>query len=69
MNLTQYVNDYKLELIKNRIIAGRKSIKGISEEFNFSDASYFTRYFKNHTGMTPSKFKKNNLPRNKEEGD
>lgn len=69
MNLTQYVNKYKVELIKKRLTANRKSIKEISFEFNFTDASHLSKFFKNCTKMSPSDYKKNNHPQNNKEGD
>ncbi|MDN3594348.1 helix-turn-helix domain-containing protein [Zunongwangia endophytica] len=68
MNLSQYANRYKIELIKKRLIANRKSIKEISLEFNFADASHFSKFFKNCTKMSPSQYKKNH-PQNNKEGD
>lgn len=64
MNLSRYVNNYKIQLIKKRLIANRQSIKEISGEFNFADASHFSKFFKNCTGMSPSEYKRNNHPQN-----
>ena len=35
-----------------------KSIQELSDEYNFPSQSYFTRYYKRMTGMTPSEFRK-----------
>ncbi|WP_347239665.1 helix-turn-helix domain-containing protein [Providencia rettgeri] len=37
---------------------GNLSIKQIADELNFEDTSYLCRYFKRHTGMTLTGFKK-----------
>lgn len=68
MNLSQYANSYRIELIKKRLIANRKSIKEISLEFNFADASHLSKFFKNYTKISPSQFKKNH-PQNNKKGD
>ena len=35
-----------------------KSIQEIADEYNFPSQSYFSRYFKRLTGVTPSDFRK-----------
>ena len=35
-----------------------KSIQELSDEFNFPSQSYFTRYYKRMTGLTPSEYRK-----------
>ena len=35
-----------------------KSIKELSDKYNFPSQSYFTRYYKRMTGLTPSEFRK-----------
>lgn len=36
-----------------------KSMKEIAAELNFDDENYFSRYFKKHTGITPTAFREN----------
>lgn len=36
-----------------------KSMKEIAAELNFVDENYFSRYFKKHTGITPTAFREN----------
>ena len=56
------------ELIRNRIILEAKrllvnldlSISEIAYRLNFSDNSYFTKFFKKHVGITPDEFRKKN---------
>lgn len=40
-------------------MAEEKSAKEIAADYRFSDFSFFCRYFKQHTGMTPQQFRKN----------
>ncbi|HEC8322731.1 MULTISPECIES: helix-turn-helix domain-containing protein [Providencia] len=44
--------------IKALLEVGNLSIKQIADELNFEDTSYLCRYFKRHTGMTLTGFKK-----------
>ncbi|MEX6231818.1 helix-turn-helix domain-containing protein [Providencia hangzhouensis] len=44
--------------IKALLEIGNLSIKQIADELNFEDTSYLCRYFKRHTGMTLTGFKK-----------
>jgi AraC-like DNA-binding protein len=54
-------------LIHDRVILESKklihlsymNIKEIAAELNFDDENYFSRYFKKHTGITPTAFREN----------
>jgi AraC-like DNA-binding protein len=57
------------EVIRERVILEAKralvnlelSITQIAGKLNFSDNSYFTKFFKKYTGLTPEEFRHNNL--------
>ena len=57
------------ELIRDRILLECKrllvnagmNITEIAYEFNFTDNSYFTKFFKKYTGITPEEFRKTSL--------
>ena len=57
------------EVIRNRVILEAKrllinrnmSVAEIANELNFSDNSYFTKFFKKYTASTPEEFRKNIL--------
>jgi AraC family transcriptional regulator, transcriptional activator of pobA len=57
------------ELIRNRVLLEAKrllinrsmSVAEIASELNFSDNSYFTKFFKKYTAVTPEEFRKNTL--------
>jgi AraC family transcriptional activator of pobA len=57
------------EVIRNRVLLEAKrllinrsiSVAEIAGELNFSDNSYFTKFFKKYTGQTPEDFRKNIL--------
>ena len=42
---------------KRRLMYTQESIERISEGLGFQDPSYFSRFFRRHTGMTPSLFR------------
>lgn len=54
------INEYVVLQLKVSLNARNKSAKELAWEYNFSDLSFFCRYFKQHTGMTPLQFMKNN---------
>ncbi len=54
------------EVIRNRIVLEAKrllvnpglTISEVADQLNFGDYSYFTKYFKKQTGLTPEEFRK-----------
>src|SRR5690606_29164810 len=42
---------------KKLIHLTRKNMKEIAAELNFDDEFYFSKYFKKHTGVSPTKFR------------
>jgi len=61
------------EVIRNRILLEAKrllinldlTIAEIAYRLNFNDNSYFTKFFKKYTGLTPEEFRKNTLNNSK----
>ncbi|HLW41086.1 MAG TPA: helix-turn-helix transcriptional regulator [Flavobacterium sp.] len=47
--------------IKQELRYSRQSISEIAFKYGFSDVSNFTKYFKKHTGITPTEFRKDPL--------
>ncbi|HMJ47745.1 MAG TPA: helix-turn-helix transcriptional regulator [Ferruginibacter sp.] len=47
---------------KRLLINSRVTILEISNKLNFIDNSYFSKFFKKHTGLTPEKFRSDILP-------
>lgn len=58
INLRDYINSYKLNLIVNRLKYSSFSIKEICNELGFSDLSHFNKFFKTHSGQNPSQYRK-----------
>lgn len=53
------IDQYVTMQIKLQLCTADKSVKQLAWDFNFSDESFFCRYFKLHTGYTPQQFRKN----------
>jgi len=61
VNFYDFVNSYRIEKAKGMLCSSEfehLSILGIAFECGFKSKSSFNRYFKKHTGVSPSKFKK-----------
>ncbi len=55
--LRQYIISYRLKMAKALLAATGKSIGEIAEECGFSDASYFTKTFRQTFGETPKDYR------------
>jgi len=63
------------ELIRKRVILESKrllvnlnlSVSEIADQLNFSDNSYFSKFFKKYTGVSPEEFRKNIFKKEKNE--
>ena len=53
----EYITHIRIEKAKNLMETTSHSIADISEMTGFSAQSYFSTAFKNHTGLTPTKYK------------
>lgn len=53
----ELINENAIEHIKHRLKRSDKSIKEIAEEFNFPNQSFFGKFVKNHTGMSPARYR------------
>jgi AraC-like DNA-binding protein len=56
--ITQLVHARLVLEAKRKLTVGESTIKEIAYELNFEGHSYFTRFFKKQTGLTPEDFKK-----------
>ena len=51
------VHFYTLKAIENRLRFTDMTMQQISNDLNFPNASFFGKYFKEHTGMTPMEYR------------
>ena len=47
------IDHYVILKLKQDLSGSGKSLKQLAWDYNFCDASFFTRYFRLHTGLTP----------------
>lgn len=57
----QYIIDVRIQKTKQLLAEGALSAAAISEKCGFSNPYHFCRLFKQHTGITPSEYRKANL--------
>jgi AraC-like DNA-binding protein len=57
----QFIIDRRIEKAKQLLSEGRLSISIISERCGFSNPYHFCRLFKEHTGATPTEYRKEHL--------
>lgn len=53
----EWINDLIMLDAKNMLRHSKLSIKEISSRLNFQSQSFFFRFFKEHTGLTPSQYR------------
>lgn len=63
LSLRQYVHEYRMKLIENRIRTGY-SAKRIAAEFGFNDESHLSHYFKKRSSFTLSEYRHQQNHRN-----
>ena len=62
MTASQAIDQYVVYAIKQTLYNNEYNIKKVSTEYNFQSQSFFGRYFKRITGMSPNAYlKKNNI--------
>ncbi|EDM34413.1 transcriptional regulator, AraC family protein [Pedobacter sp. BAL39] len=58
---SEFIRDYILSEAKSLLIQTSLTVAQVSAELNFSEQSYFGRFFKKHTGLSPAAFRKQHL--------
>ncbi|WP_162935056.1 GlxA family transcriptional regulator [Pseudomonas cavernae] len=53
-----YLQRLRIETAKGLLSASRKSIKTISYEVGYDDASFFARLFRQHTSLSPNQYRR-----------
>ncbi|MEG0949038.1 MAG: helix-turn-helix domain-containing protein, partial [Bacteroidales bacterium] len=53
----QWIDECVILEAKTLLKSSGRSIQQIAEDLNFANQSFFGKYFKQHTGMSPSQYK------------
>lgn len=62
-NVMEYYYSKRIDYAKKMLSSTEFSIYGISEQLDFPDIYSFSRFFKNHTGISPTEYRKNHFRR------
>ncbi|MFF7706994.1 helix-turn-helix domain-containing protein [Pseudomonas sp. NPDC007930] len=57
-----YLQRLRIETARGLLATTRRSVKAISYEVGYDDASFFARLFRQHTGVTPNAYRQQRLP-------
>lgn len=57
LSILDWINNVTVLNIKRRLRTTQDTIQQISDDLNFQTSSTFVRYFRKHTGITPSKYR------------
>ncbi|MDO7744518.1 MAG: AraC family transcriptional regulator [Pedobacter sp.] len=58
VSISQLCHQLLLVESKRALYTGVLSVKEIAYQLGFSDQSYFSRFFRKHSGITPEQFRK-----------
>ncbi|WP_255481726.1 AraC family transcriptional regulator [Flavobacterium sp. xlx-221] len=59
LSASHFIQKQLLQEAKSRLLQTNDTVSMIASELNFTDDSYFNRFFKKQTGLTPLQFRKN----------
>lgn len=63
VGFSSYLSSYRINMAKEQIERGETNVSLIAQKTGFNDARYFSRVFKNLTGITPTEYiNRKNLP-------
>ena len=57
--VSDLINDQIILEAKRHLIATPAQVKEVADQLGYEDPSYFIRFFKKHTGLSPDAFRKN----------
>ena len=57
MSVVNFIKEVKVDRAKILLLDKNRKVKEISECLQFSDAEYFTKIFKEKTGITPTEYR------------
>lgn len=61
ITISEYIQKERIDEAKKLLVSSNYSILDIATWLNFCDQSYFTRIFKKYTGVSPKKYKDENI--------
>ena len=61
-----FIHEFTINAIKEQLKYSGKSIKEISNDMDFTEPSFFGKFFKQHTSMTPLEYRRQVLQQQKE---
>lgn len=53
LTATSWINDHTIEIVKHHLRHSDKSVKEIADAMGFPNLSFFGKYVKRHTGLSP----------------
>ena len=56
VNYTQYLTDCRMERAKELLLADNAQVQEIAESLGYSQGHYFSKIFKQYTGLSPSEY-------------
>ncbi|WP_056949328.1 helix-turn-helix domain-containing protein [Lentilactobacillus kisonensis] len=60
VNFIDYINNQKIAIAGEQLCLTESPVSHIAKQIGFAQTSYFTKIFKQHTGLTPSEFRQRN---------
>lgn len=60
--VSEWIAEYVITHSRQLLAYSNKSIKQIAQELNFPDQSFFGKYFKQHTGLSPKEYRQRQRP-------
>ncbi|GHP13323.1 hypothetical protein YK48G_07480 [Lentilactobacillus fungorum] len=60
VNFIDYINNQKIAIAGEKLCLTASPVSHIAKQIGFAQTSYFTKIFKQHTGLTPSEFRQRN---------
>jgi AraC-like DNA-binding protein len=61
-NPADYIMYRRVEIAKDRLRQGEDSVTKIAMDLGFSTSAYFTSVFRKRTGLTPTQYRRENVP-------
>ena len=61
INYIEWLTNYRMDIAKELLVAGKGAIKEICYQVGYSDPNYFSRIFKKVVGVTPKEYAANTI--------